>query len=52
MKYRVLFGLSQCVTQFASNSKHRAFVVLLTKINHISIAVQAKPYNNSSIGGQ
>ena len=24
MKYRVIFGLSQCVTQFASNSKHRA----------------------------
>ena len=28
MKYRVIFGLSQCVTQFASNSKHRASVEL------------------------
>ena len=35
MKYRVIFGLSQCVTQFASNSKHRAY-----NINN----VQNKPW--------
>ena len=36
MKYRVIFGLSQCVTQFASNSKHRAlgkiFVIIIYSI--------------------